>query len=207
MTPKNAENRALRLFVAIEIPSEIRRELDRRIVRLRASGATRSVRTTLPKARWLKPEAMHLTLVFLGDTAPELLPDLNRELRGAFAAGEPMELTLAEVGAFPPRGRKRVLWAGVEAAGDLGGLQARVAEAVERSAGIEVDRRPYHPHLTLGRCKPPWPPAAAERLAAAFGDEPAGVFTADRGSLIASELHRSGARYRTLESYPLGDGG
>ncbi len=188
----------MRLFVAIEIPSEIRLELERRSL---------PARPNLPRARWLRPQAMHLTLAFLGDTDPEVLPQLHRELRRAFAAGEPMALTMAEVGAFPPRGRKRVLWVGVEAEGDLGGLQARVAEAVEQAAGIEVERRPYHPHLTLGRCKPPWPPAAVARLAAAFGEQPAGAFTAERGSLIASELHRSGARYSTVETYPLGGGG
>ena len=185
----------MRLFVAIETPSEIQRELERR------AGVARS---SVPKARWVKPQAMHLTLIFLGDTREEVLPELHRELGAAFAAGEPMTITVAGVGAFPPRGRKKVLWTGVETDGDLGGLQARVAEAVERAAGIEVDRRPYHPHMTLARCKPPWPPAAVERLASSFGDEPAGSFTAERGSLIASELRRSGASYTTLETYPLG---
>ncbi len=194
----------MRLFVAIEIPSEIRLELARR---------TAALRPSLPAARWVKPRAMHLTLVFLGDTDPELLPELHRELGAAFAAGEPMTLRVGGIGAFPPRGRKRVLWTGIEADADpperdewegLGGLQAEVAEAVERAAGIEVERRPYHPHLTLARCKPPWPPAAIERLAAAFGEQPAGSFTADHGSLVASELRPSGARYRTVETYALG---
>ncbi len=185
----------MRLFVAIEIPSEIRLELERRTV---------AARLGLPKARWVKPRAMHLTLVFLGETGEQKLPELHRELGAAFAAGESMALRIAGTGAFPPRGRKRVLWTGVETAGDLGGLQARVAEAVERAAGVEPDRRPYYPHLTLARCKPPWPPAAVERFATAFGEAPAGSFTADRGSLIASELLPSGARYLTVETYPLG---
>ncbi len=169
----------MRLFVAIEIPSEIQLELERR---------TAALRSSLPGARWVKPRAMHLTLAFLGDTDQQLLPELHRELGAAFAAGRRMTLNIGAIGAFPPRGRKRVLWAGVEAAGDLGGLQAGVAEAVERAAGIEVERRPYHPHLTLARCKPPWSPAAVARLAAAFGEEPAGAFTAGHGSLIASRL-------------------
>ena len=194
----------MRLFVAIDIPPEIQGELERR---------TAALRSSLPKARWVKPRAMHLTLVFLGETGEERLPALHRELRTAFAAGEPMTITVGVppeagqrhvIGAFPPRGRRRVLWAGIEADGDLGGLQARVADAVERAAGVEVERRPYHPHLTLARCKPPWSPAAVERLAADFGAEPVGSFSADHGSLIASELLPTGARYRTLESYPLG---
>ena len=185
----------MRLFVAIDIPSEIRLELERR---------SRESRPDLPKARWVKPRAMHLTLVFLGETDEEQLPTLHRELGAAFAAGESIELTITGVGAFPPRGRKRVLWAGVEAVGDLGGLQAGVAEAVERATGLEPERRPYHAHLTLARCKPPWSPAVVERWSVGFGDQPAGTFTADHGCLIASQLTPSGARYRTVESYPLG---
>ncbi len=194
----------MRLFVAIEIPSEIQLELER---------LTAAQRRSLPGARWVKPGAMHLTLAFLGDTDPKRLPELHRELGAAFAAGESMTVRIGGIGAFPPRGRKRVLWTGVEADADspegdewegLGGLQAEVAEAVERAAGIEVDRRPYHPHLTLARCKPPWPPAAVERLATAFGEQPVGSFTADHGSLIASELRPSGARYSVVETYALG---
>lgn len=185
----------MRLFVAIEVPSEICLELERRTLALRSS---------LPRARWVKSGAMHLTLVFLGETDERRLPELHRELAAAFGAGEPMTLTIAEIGAFPPRGRKRVLWTGIEADGDLGELQARVAGAVERAAGVEVERRPYHPHLTLARCKPPWAPAAVDRLAVDIGTEPLGDFVAEHGSLIKSELTPTGARYRTLEKYPLG---
>lgn len=188
----------MRLFVAFELPEDVRYELDRRC---------RAARSRLPSARWVRPEALHLTLVFLGDTDESLLPRLATELERAFAATPPLELTVAEPGSFPPRGRKRVVWVGVEADGDLGGLQGRVAEAVEEAVGLEPDRRPFHPHVTLARCKPPWPKASADALAEAFGPQPAGVFTARRGSLVASRLGPSGARYRTLETFALGPGG
>jgi len=110
---------------------------------------------------------------------------------------------VAGAGGFPPRGRRRVVWAGVETEGEIGRLQRRVAEAVERAAEIEADRRPYHPHLTLARCKPPWSRAAVERLTAAFGSDPVASFRADRVSLVESELRRSGGRYRTVAAYPL----
>lgn len=185
----------MRLFVAFEVPPEVREALDRR---------TRQARNRLPKARWVRPEAVHLTLVFLGETDPERLPALHRELGAACAAGAPMALRVAGVGAFPPRGRRRVVWIGVETEGPIGDLQRRVAEAVERATGLEPERRPFHPHLTLARCRPPWPPAAVERLATGFGAEPAGAFTARRASLISSQLHPAGARYTTVETYPLG---
>ena len=183
----------MRLFVALETPAEIQRELDRRC---------REARPELPKARWVKLEAMHLTLVFLGETDPER-PALDRELRAAFAGGEPMELRIGALGAFPPRGKRRVVWAGIEADGDLEGLHRRVATAVQRAVGLEPDGRPYRPHLTLARCKPPWPASAVERLISAFGPEPVGAYTVDHGCLISSQLHPAGARYKTVETYPL----
>ncbi len=184
----------MRLFVALELPTDVRQELDQR---------TRRARSGLPRARWLGPEAMHLTLVFLGETAEDQLPALHRELRSAFARSQPMDLQVVELGAFPPRGRRRIVWAGVEATGDLGGLQGNVAEAVERTLRIEPERRPYHPHVTLARCKPPWPPSAVDSLTMAYGPEPVEAFRVDHGSLVVSHLHRSGARYKTVETYAL----
>ncbi|MCP3961692.1 MAG: RNA 2',3'-cyclic phosphodiesterase [bacterium] len=181
--------------MALEIPPEIRSELAERC---------RAARGGLPKARWVRPKAMHLTLVFLGETAPESLPDLHREMGAAFDEGESMEIRIGGFGAFPPRGRRRVVWAGVEAEGDLAGLQARVARAAERAVGHEREARPYHPHLTLARCKPPWPASAVGRLIEGLGPPPARSFMVEHGSLISSVLHPAGARYETVETYPLG---
>lgn len=187
----------MRLFVAFEVPAETRRALD---------ACTRRLRRRLPAARWVQPQAIHLTLFFLGETDPDLLPALGGELRSVFAGGEPMTLRLGDFGAFPPRGRRRVLWVGVEADGDLAALQGRVAAATERALALDpeaAERRPYRPHLTLARCKPPWRAAAVEPFIAASASLEAAPFTIDHGSLIASELHPSGARYRTIETYPL----
>ena len=184
----------MRLFVALEVPPEIRQTVDKR---------TLDVRSELPKARWVRRDAMHLTLVFLGEIEEGRLPDLHRELGAAFAAHPEMELRIEGLGAFPSRGRRRTVWVGAHADGDLEGLQGRVADAVERATEVEPDRRPYMPHLTLARCKPPWPVVAVERLAVAFGSKPVGAFRVHRGSLMASELYRSGPRYRTVETYAL----
>lgn len=188
----------MRLFVAFEIPEEIRRRVEERTLELRSE---------LPKARWVRGELMHLTLHFLGEVDPELLTPLQRELGTAFATGAPMELTVTGVGAFPPRGRAKVLWAGIETAGDLAGLQASVVAAARRAVGADDDRdrgRPFHPHLTLARCRRPWPRGAVERLAAGFGDDHSRPFTVDHGTLIESRLGPGGPRYRAVESYPLG---
>ncbi|MCP4664603.1 MAG: RNA 2',3'-cyclic phosphodiesterase [bacterium] len=188
----------MRLFVAVEIPRALRDELVERSL---------SARHGRPKARWVRPEGMHLTLSFLGDTDPARLPDLHRELAPAFASEPPIELRIREPGAFPPRGRVRTLWARIETAGggDLAAVQAAVAQAVARAAGIRPEKRPFHPHVTLARCSPPWPRPALEGFAAAFGEPVAESFVIRVGTLFESELRPSGARYRVVREYPLGD--
>lgn len=187
----------MRLFVALEIPRTLRDELERRSL---------SARHGRPKARWVRPEGMHLTLSFLGDTESARLPDLHRELAGAFATEPPIELRIRELGAFPPRGRVRTLWAGIEAVGggELAAVQAAVAQAVTRAAGIRPERRPFHPHVTLARCSSPWPRPALEGFTAAFGEPDAESFIVRVGTLFESELRPSGARYRVVREYPLG---
>lgn len=189
---------SMRLFVALEIPRSLREDLERRSI---------SARHGRPKARWVRPEGMHLTLSFLGDTDPAKLADLHRELAVAFASEPPIELRIGEVGAFPPRGRVRTLWVGIETlgGGDLTAVQAEVAQAVARAAGVRPEKRPYHPHLTLARCSSPWSHSALEEFAAAFGEPSGESFVVREGTLFESELRPSGARYRVVKEYPLGD--
>ena len=191
----------MRLFVAIEIPQEIRQQL---------VASCRELRPRLPKARWVRSELMHLTLLFLGETDREIVPELDRQLGEAFVSYRPLAIRVSELGAFPPRGLKRVIWAGVDADGDLAGLQAAVEAAVERVTGQQVVKKkgkPYHAHVTLARCQPPWPQSALDRLEADFGDAHSRPFRVPQGVLLESELRRgAGPRYRTVSAYPLRGG-
>jgi len=192
----------MRLFVAVEVPDATRDALAER---------AREVRSELPKARWVRPGAMHLTLAFLGETDEELLPALDRELAPTAAAVTSFELRLGRLGAFPPRGKARVLWAGFAGAtspeppDELLQLHQGVARAVHQAAGIPPESRPFHPHLTLARLQPPWGRADVERFLAAFGEPPATLFRVTHGVLFRSELHPSGARYQALRRFSLAD--
>ncbi len=191
----------MRLFVAIEIPQDIRQQLE---------AGSREMRPHLPRARWVRPERMHLTLLFLGETDRERVPVLDQRLGEVFDSFRPLVIRVSGLGAFPPRGRRRVLWAGVDADGDLTGLQAAVEAVVERVTGQQVVKKkgkPYHAHVTLARCQPPWPPSAVDRLAADFGHAHSQPFRVAEGVLIESQLQRrAGPRYRTVSSYPLRGG-
>ena len=124
-----------RLFVAIELPNEVRDRLWRACC-------------DVPGARWTEAEQMHLTLRFVGEVDELVFRDVEgalEEVRGA-----PFELEMRGVGHFPPRGEPRVLWAGIVRSDALVSLQKRVESAVERG-GVPRDGRRFSPHVTLAR--------------------------------------------------------
>lgn len=104
--------------------------------------------------RWTEPSRWHLTLVFLGDVAADLVSPLTTAVAPAVAATPAMSLQLAGAGRFGSRRRPAVLWAGL--AGDveeLAALAGRLAGAAG-STGLPVEERPFRAHLTLGRWRP-----------------------------------------------------
>ena len=132
-----------RLFIAVELPDDVRRLLGSVVRELAATGAD---------VKWSRPESMHLTLKFLGDTAEEEVANLARVLDAAAAAGRPHAATLGGLGAFPDLRRPRVLWIGLdEPSGELVALQKRIEEATRYLA--EPDPRGFEGHLTLGRVR------------------------------------------------------
>jgi len=165
----------MRLFVALEVPEAVRREVARRMAGLRER---------LPRARWVDPEILHLTLLFLGPVEEAKVPALAAALRAAFAPHPPAALRLAGGGTFPPRRPARVAWIGMEAPADLEALQADATAAAVAAIGFAPEKRPFHPHVPLpGEIGPPW--------------------VADHGVLFESKLSPRGARYREVERLPL----
>ncbi len=136
----------VRMFIAISLPEDVRSALGQVTDRLAAQVPPRAV-------RWVKPELMHVTLRFLGDTAVSLIPTITAELDHVCAQQQPFNLVISGLGCFPNRNRPRVIWAGLQ--GDLAQANA-LAVAVNAflsPLGWEVEKRPFRPHLTLGRVK------------------------------------------------------
>ncbi len=181
-----------RLFIAIELPAE-------------AQMALRNVQRALPKlpaVRWTNPANIHLTLQFLGDYPAARVETLLNALRSA-ESNPPFELTLATIGAFPNLKRPRIIWAGVT--GDTAALTAlhRAVVSATAALGFAAEKRPFKPHLTLGRVKP-WARGNDHRaIAAALNGATVGdIATVPVGkfSLIRSQLTREGAIYTPLGS-------
>jgi 2'-5' RNA ligase len=128
----------MRLFVAVTPPQEALDEL---------SSATAAMRSAHPELRWTRPDQWHLTLAFLGGVDDQARSDLSTRLGRAAIQHPAMKLALHGAGRFGDR----VLWTRV--AGDVVALRGLAASvrAVARRARVDVEDRPYRPHLTLAR--------------------------------------------------------
>lgn len=182
----------VRSFLAVEIPDPVRRSI---------AEATRRWRPRFPRATWVRPENLHLTVKFLGEVGEGRLRRLGDALEPVLAPLPAVTVRLAGSGCFPPRGRARVGWIGGEAEG-LGAVVAAV-EGTAAKIGFERERRRWSLHLTVARPRDPWleSDAAAFRELGEELDLPA--FTAREVVLFASELRPGGAVYTPLRSFPL----
>ncbi|MEZ5988439.1 MAG: RNA 2',3'-cyclic phosphodiesterase [Planctomycetota bacterium] len=155
------------------------------------------------RVRWVEPAQVHLTLQFLGEVAEDALPDLVAAL-GMLPPRAPLALSLDGTGRFPPRGAARVLWLGL--GGELDRLQALVDDVAAccEAVGFPRERRPFRPHMTLGRVKGPEGldriVGELERLGRELGP---GLTPIDRVRLLESRLGPSGARYTEVAAFPL----
>lgn len=173
-----------RLFVALDVPSDVRDHLA-------------ALRTDLDGARWTRPEQFHLTLRFLGDVDPKRLPALKAAL--ADVSSPPLALGLDGLTVFPSRRRPRVVVARVTPTDVLLHLQQQI-EAVVQAAGFKAEPKPFRPHITLARLKR----ADAHDIHAYLRSHNAdGAFAADAFHLYASTLRASGAVHERLASFTL----
>jgi len=179
----------VRLFVAIAIPEEIRAGYAALIQELRGIA---------PQAKWVRPENLHVTLKFLGETPAAKLEALQRVL-AEIGSPEPVKLEFRGLGFFPHERRPRVFWAGMEASANLKTLASDVDHAAHR-LGSPLEERPFTPHLTLARFDPP---GIVPKLLEAIRTKQTqsfGGLTATKFHLIESKLKPSGAEYTTLQT-------
>jgi RNA 2',3'-cyclic 3'-phosphodiesterase len=192
--PERDAGSALRLFVAFDLPEEVRAAMRRRLARLRS---------LLPQSRWVDPDQAHLTLAFLGHHPEDRLEALIAGLREVFARYPALPLRLHGGGTFPQGRPATVAWVGVKGPPQLQPMQHDVADAAAAVLEWEPEKRPFHPHVTLARCKPPWPRHLGERFQqeaqGPWGEE----FVAAEGVLYRSRLSPRGAQYEALARLPL----
>ena len=178
-----------RLFISFNLPQETKQEL---------AAYLMSLRKTVPAVKWAHPEILHITLHFLGDLDYQQqraveqamsklagqIKELNFKIKGLIFLPHPKNIRVIALGCYEIAGRRA--------------LELRQALAKEIvNFGIEVDPRPWRPHITIGRVKKQGgflknivPPPALE-------------FTVDSFELMNSRLSSTGAQHIMVKSYKL----
>ena len=134
-----------RVFIAIDLPPEIRRWL---------GNAQSGLQSAMPvgTVRWVEVGGIHLTLKFLGEIPVGRIDAVRGAMDRSLEGAKPFSLTVEGVGCFPNALRPRVVWAGVRGEPQLADLQRRLEDNLY-AAGFQKDQRAFSPHLTLGRVR------------------------------------------------------
>lgn len=143
-------------------------------------------------------ENWHITLRFLGRTSAlqrdRLLAHLDEHL-----VVEPFRISFTALGGFPRQSKASVLWLGAGGDVDSLGTAATVCEEAAVAAGFEPEGRPFHPHLTLARVRPPVDVRPLVDLV-----EPAGVrFDVNAVTLYRSVLGSGPVTYEVVDTIDL----
>lgn len=184
----------MRLFVALELPGEVREAL---------ADLTERLKPLSSAAKWASPEGMHVTLKFIGHAIADGDPEKSAAVRSALAtvkSSAPVDMIYRGIGFFPNSRRPSVFWCGIHASPNLAPLVAEIEKALA-PLGIPPEARPYVPHLTLARFKSLKNLTAFVRAAEEFAEREFGSSRETHFHLFESKLKPGGAEHRKIESY------
>jgi 2'-5' RNA ligase len=179
----------IRTFLAVDVGTEVRK---------RAAALQQQLARTGVEVKWVAPDQMHLTLLFLGDVNELDLVKVCRAVKEVAATEPPFPLRVAGVGAFPNNRRPKILWGGVTDGADAlrriyGALEARLIDL-----GVyRKEDRDYTPHLTLGRLKADGGEDLAKELPKLMAWD-GGRAVVDEVLVYSSELRRDGPEYAVI---------
>jgi RNA 2',3'-cyclic 3'-phosphodiesterase len=184
-----------RLFVALDLPDDVR------------AGLVDWQRTSLsdPALRVVRPEALHMTLVFLGYQAEKDAKTIAKAAFGVNAQAPAVELAREPVGV--PRGKRPMLIALAANSDETIGLQKQIEERLVEAGFYKPEKRPFWPHLTVARVKPEAPgsrkPALIRNAPHPLPEHMFRFFRPTRLVLFKSHLRRTGAEYEAMAELEL----
>jgi 2'-5' RNA ligase len=181
----------VRLFVAVDLDASVRGAVGGLIARMRS----RIAETASTRIGWVSSERLHLTLHFLDHVEPRDGARLTETL------GVPIDLpafdvALGGIGTFPQGRRARVIWLGIREGADSLVALHEVTGARLRTLGLDLEKRPFTPHLTLARLREGVPARAMRSIAAM--DDDVGRSRVDSVRLYESRLGSGGAVHTIL---------
>lgn len=181
-----------RAFFCVEIPSDVRNCL---------YDSSATLRMQFPALKWVVRDSLHITLKFLGELDVSAVDDIAATFGQKLSPAGLSEIPLCtgEYGAFPGLNRARTLY--IQVKGEIAALSllASICDSAARINGIDDDRRPFRPHVTLARARQPEYLESAKLLPPAVSR-----WIATTVTLMRSELNRAGSIYTPIKVWKLG---
>jgi 2'-5' RNA ligase len=154
----------------------------------------RELASSRAELKIVKPELMHVTLKFLGDTDENLTEEVTSRMRDAVKDVRPFSVRLTGMGAFPSMSNIRVIWVGIEDGKALGEIAKRLDASIGE-LGFERDKKGFVPHLTLARTRSVRNIANVQEILRRNGATDYGQYLMDRILLKKSVLSPQGPTY------------
>jgi RNA 2',3'-cyclic 3'-phosphodiesterase len=176
----------MRLFIACDLSPTQKHELE---------AVQHQATSYLSGLRWVKPQGMHLTLFFLGDTEEKLVEPLDEVLNKVALTADPFLLQLGGCGVFPNLTQPRVLWIGVKEGEETLQYIKKELDSNLEALGFLAEKRRYKPHLTLGRMRYPLEDKMIKRFLEENGNFTSSSTLVSKLVLYESRLTAQGAIY------------
>jgi 2'-5' RNA ligase len=187
----------MRCFIAIDIDDNIRAEVGNLQRQLQNKADIKK-----SDVKWVRPEAMHLTLKFLGEVKDQKIAEVCNIVKGIATRHKSFELDIEQVGYFGGK-RPKVLWLGT---GEGNDNLRRLAKEIEQQlalAGWPEDTRDFSGHLTLCRIRNPRAGIELAKISEQYKDLKLGTISAGSISVYQSQLTPTGPIYTLLGNYKL----
>ena len=178
----------MRVFLALLLPDEIK---------VRLVAAVQRLAPLATDVKWYTKDQFHLTLAYLGEVSPAILPHVTAAADRVGAALPAFPCHVHGLGFFGTKRNPQTLWAGVEPAPELMALQEMLWKELKKFGYVnEADE--FHPHITLGRCRESTRNHPVVKAMDADEASDFGGWEVTRVTLFESRLTPRGPVYRTL---------
>jgi 2'-5' RNA ligase len=134
----------IRSFIAVEVPQALKSRMDE---------LQRELRRTDADVKWVRPEAIHLTLKFLGSIRQDDVERISQSIGPAIEGWVPFEVRVQGMGCFPNPRNPRVVWVGMDRGREILTSLQQAVEKKMAELSFPPEDRPFSPHLTLGRVR------------------------------------------------------
>ncbi len=187
-------NKAIRTFFAVKIPEDI-------IARI--TCIQKDIQAYDLNVNWVKPENIHLTLKFLGNTHIADLKDIGSAMQDVVSDFTPLMLSAKGVGIFPDLRRPKVIWVGISGEIEALSLLQKQMDIQLDEIGLNTKKQRFKGHSTIGRIKGRIDPALFGEILQTHQQFCSKTFLADKIYLLQSELKPAGPVYSKLMSFQL----